>query len=49
MTQMIPKKEFPRPERERRRWLNLNGDWDFKLFPAGEEAAEQTFADGRAD
>ena len=36
MTQMIPKKEFPRPERERRRWLNLNGDWDFKLFPAGE-------------
>lgn len=47
MTQTIPKKEFPRPERQRRTWLNLNGDWDFKLFPAGEEAAEQAFAAAR--
>lgn len=33
---MIPKSEFPRPDRERRSWLNLNGEWDFKLLPYGQ-------------
>ena len=33
---MIPKHEFPRPDRERASWLNLNGEWDFKLLPHGE-------------
>ena len=32
---MIPKHEFPRPDRERASWLNLNGEWDFKLLPHG--------------
>ncbi len=29
---MIPKPEFPRPDRARAQWKNLNGDWDFKLL-----------------
>lgn len=29
---MIPKPEFPRPDRERASWKNLNGEWDFKLL-----------------
>ena len=39
---MIPKPEFPRPDRERKDWLNLNGEWDFKLLPdgVGEDCAE---------
>jgi len=39
----IPKPEFPRPEKRREGWLNLNGQWDFKLFPAGNEDAEKAF------
>ncbi|MDY2834855.1 MAG: glycoside hydrolase family 2 TIM barrel-domain containing protein [Candidatus Aphodomonas sp.] len=46
--QNIPKKEFPRPERQRSRWLNLNGEWDFRLFPEGHEADERLFARSRA-
>ena len=45
----IPKPEFPRPERQRARWLNLNGEWGFRLFPAGSETAEKGFAAHRAD
>ena len=45
----IPKPEFPRPEKRRESWLNLNGAWDFKLFPQGSEAAEQAFAAARSD
>lgn len=29
---MIPKPEFPRPDRARANWKNLNGGWDFKLL-----------------
>ncbi len=29
---MIPKPEFPRPDRARANWKNLNGEWDFKLL-----------------
>ncbi|MDO4739122.1 MAG: glycoside hydrolase family 2 TIM barrel-domain containing protein [Eubacteriales bacterium] len=43
----IPKPEFPRPERERKHWLNLNGEWQFALFAEGSEAAEQAFAAAR--
>ena len=32
---MIPKPEFPRPDRERKNWMNLNGKWDFRLIPEG--------------
>lgn len=44
----IPKPEYPRPERQRARWLNLNGTWDFQLFPEGAEADEAAFAQTRA-
>ena len=45
----IPKPEFPRPEKQRIDWLNLNGEWDFKLFPEGDEAQEKIFAASRQD
>ena len=25
----IPRKEYPRPQFERKGWLNLNGEWDY--------------------
>ena len=41
---MIPKMEFPRPDRQRSDWLNLNGEWEFRLFENGEnEAAAEGF------
>ena len=43
----IPKPEYPRPDRQRSRWLNLNGAWDFALFPQGEEAREAEFHAGK--
>ncbi len=43
----IPKPEFPRPERERKDWLNLNGEWKFRLFPNGSEAEEKVFSENR--
>lgn len=46
--QSIPKPEFPRPERQREHWQNLNGVWDFQLFPEGEEVKEAAFAKERA-
>ncbi|HML48665.1 MAG TPA: glycoside hydrolase family 2, partial [Clostridia bacterium] len=44
---MIPKAEHPRPDRARANWLNLNGEWDFALFPKNGEAAEAAFAKAR--
>ena len=43
----IPKPEFPRPERSRDSWMNLNGEWDFHLFAEGQEADEKLFAESR--
>lgn len=43
----IPKPEFPRPEKRRENWFNLNGTWDFKLFPSGSEESEKVFASNR--
>lgn len=47
--QAIPKPEHPRPDRMREPWLNLNGEWDFRLFEENGLEAEKTFAgqDGR--
>ncbi|MEF9974992.1 MAG: glycoside hydrolase family 2, partial [Clostridia bacterium] len=42
-----PKHEYPRPDCARDHWLNLNGAWDFALFPAGCEADEEVFAQKR--
>ena len=43
----IPKPEFPRPEKRRDSWLNLNGSWQFELFAAGEEEKEKQFSESR--
>jgi len=43
----MPKPEFPRPEHERKNWLNLNGEWDFSLFGEGSQAREESFASSR--
>lgn len=43
----IPKPEFPRPEKRRESWLNLNGSWQFELFAAGQEENERQFAASR--
>jgi len=34
---MIPKAEFPRPDRQRGDWKNLNGEWEFRLVEPGED------------
>ena len=34
---MIPKIEFPRPDRQRGDWKNLNGEWEFRLVQEGED------------
>ena len=34
--QEIPLKEHPRPDFERKDWMNLNGKWDFKFDPNDE-------------
>lgn len=28
---MIPRPEYPRPQMERREWMNLNGTWQFEM------------------
>ena len=39
----IPRPEFPRPEKRREKWLNLNGPWEFELFAEGKEEEEKSF------
>lgn len=43
----VPRPEHPRPDRMRAQWKNLNGCWDFMLFPIGQEEAERSFAENR--
>lgn len=43
----IPKPEFPRPEKQRSDWKNLNGSWDFRLFGEGHEEEEAVFSGDR--
>ena len=31
MAQNIPRPEHPRPDSQREKWINLNGDWDFSF------------------
>ena len=45
---LMPKPEFPRPEKRREGWLNLNGTWNFQLFAAGNEDAEKAFVADRS-
>jgi len=33
MSAPVPRPEYPRPDRARERWLNLNGAWEFDLDP----------------
>ena len=49
MFSRISKPEFPRPEKRRESWQNLNGRWDFRLFPAGSEEQEAAFAVSRTE
>lgn len=30
MSDFIPRPEYPRPQFERKRWINLNGEWEFE-------------------
>ncbi len=40
MTPSIPRPEYPRPQFERRDWLNLNGEWQFEI-DAGDSGLER--------
>ena len=42
----IPLPEHPRPDFERSRWLNLNGDWSFR-FDAKDQGISQKWFDGK--
>ncbi len=44
----IPRAEFPRPGKQRTNWMNLNGQWEFSLFPVGSKADETAFAAQRS-
>ncbi len=42
----LPRPEYPRPERVRTEWMNLNGWWDFAIDLA-DSGEEKEFAEGR--
>ena len=42
----IPRCEYPRPDFERSDWINLNGEWQFKLDP-GVSGLEQEWFTGK--
>lgn len=39
----IPRNEYPRPDFERKNWINLNGQWDFTFDDADRGLAEEWF------
>ncbi|HEY9122037.1 MAG TPA: sugar-binding domain-containing protein [Brevefilum sp.] len=39
--QPIPFPEYPRPQRIRERWMNLNGYWDYAIRPMGSGSPEE--------
>jgi len=43
-----PRPEHPRPDFERKDWLNLNGEWEFEI-DTGSSGAEQGWASGRRE
>ena len=44
--QNIPLPEHPRPDFERKTWLNLNGTWDLKFDPNDEGLEQEWFKSG---
>ena len=40
---MIPRNEHPNPQRERREWLCLNGEWEFEIDKSVSGAARRLF------
>ncbi len=43
----IPKPEHPRPDFQRSKWMNLNGQWGFEFDPANTGETEQWFVPGK--
>ncbi|MDP9054014.1 MAG: glycoside hydrolase family 2 [Acidobacteriota bacterium] len=42
----IPRPEYPRPQFVRARWLNLNGEWEFRIDDRDEGLAARWFLNG---
>lgn len=42
----IPRPEHPRPDFERKNWLNLNGEWQFEI-DYGKSGLEKGWQSGR--
>ncbi|MGC6586728.1 glycoside hydrolase family 2 protein [Paenibacillus sp. Dod16] len=42
----IPRAEYPRPDFERKDWLNLNGQWSFRLDTQGSDDVQQQAGTG---
>jgi beta-galactosidase/beta-glucuronidase len=42
----IPRTEYPRPQFERKEWINLNGEWTY-VFDHGRSGIERGFAESR--
>ena len=44
--QSIPRPEYPRPQFERKDWINLNGDWTYQ-FDFGKSGTENGFTNSK--
>lgn len=44
----IPRQEYPRPQFERKGWLNLNGEWQFEIDNGRSGEARELFKEGVA-
>ncbi|HHX60597.1 MAG TPA: glycoside hydrolase family 2 [Epulopiscium sp.] len=45
----LPRHEYPRPQMERPRWMNLNGQWDFKYDDENQGIKSKWFVGGTYD
>ncbi|MFK9092028.1 glycoside hydrolase family 2 protein [Bacillus salipaludis] len=45
----IPRKEYPRPQFERKEWLNLNGEWNFKFDRENKGEKEKWYKESNFD
>lgn len=43
---MIPRPEYPRPQFERKNWINLNGEWEFAIDRAKSGEERKMYLDG---
>lgn len=43
---MIPRPEYPRPQFERKEWINLNGEWEFAIDRANSGEERKMYLDG---